>query len=77
MSTTVPSEPKSIKSALAHPRWKAAMVEELDALHKNDTWRLVPQTSNLNVIGSKWDFKVELKPDGSLDRLKAHKAIIS
>lgn len=31
VSTTIPSEPKSIKLALAHLGWKATMVEELDA----------------------------------------------
>jgi hypothetical protein len=33
--------------------------------------RLGPRTSNMHVIGSKWVFKPKLKPDGSLDRLKA------
>ncbi|PNX68147.1 hypothetical protein L195_g056008, partial [Trifolium pratense] len=47
------------------------MDEELEALHKNQTWKLVPRTPNLHVIGSKWVFKSKLKPDGSLDRLKA------
>ena len=32
---------------------------------------LAPRTSDLHVIGSKWVFKPKLKPDGSLDRLKA------
>ena len=47
------------------------MNEELEALHKNQTWRLVPQTSGMHVIGSKWVFKPKLKPDCLLDRLKA------
>ncbi|XP_058099885.1 uncharacterized mitochondrial protein AtMg00820-like [Magnolia sinica] len=47
------------------------MDEELEALHKNQTWQLVPRTSNMHVIGSKWVLKPKLKPDGSLDRLKA------
>lgn len=70
-SADIPRNPHNIRSALAHPGWKAAMGEELEALHKNQTWKLVPRTSNLHVIGSKWVFKSKLKPDGSLDRLKA------
>ena len=70
-STSIPREPHNIRAALAHPRWKAVMDEELDALHKNKTWVLVPRTSDMHVIGSKWVFKPKLKPDGSLDRLKA------
>lgn len=33
----LPSEPKTIKSAMKHPRWLSAMKEELAALHKNRT----------------------------------------
>ncbi|MCI13314.1 hypothetical protein A2U01_0034431, partial [Trifolium medium] len=47
------------------------MGEEIEALHKNQTWELVPCTPNLHVIGSKWVFKSKLKSDGTLDRLKA------
>ncbi|RVW91769.1 Retrovirus-related Pol polyprotein from transposon RE1 [Vitis vinifera] len=47
------------------------MDEELEALHKNKTWVLVTCTSDMHVIGSKLVFKPKLKPDGSLDRLKA------
>ncbi|KAG5247123.1 Retrovirus-related polyprotein from transposon [Salix suchowensis] len=71
ISENIPREPHNIKSALAHNGWKTAMEEELAALHQNQTWELVPRTSQMNVIGSKWVFKAKLKPDGSLDRLKA------
>ena len=70
-SPNIPCNPYNIRSALAHPRWKVVMCEELEALHKNQTWELVPRTRNLHVIGSKWVFKSKLKPNGSLDRLKA------
>jgi hypothetical protein len=70
-SSSVPREPRSVQAALAHPGWRAAMNEELTALHQNQTWILVPRTSDMHVIGSKWVLKTKLKPDGSLDRLKA------
>nr|KYP46379.1 hypothetical protein KK1_032026 [Cajanus cajan] len=70
-SMNIPRNPHNIRSALSHPGWKAAMYEELEALHKNQTWQLVPRTPNMHVIGSKWVSKSKLKPDGSLDRLKA------
>ena len=47
------------------------MCEELEALHKNQTWELVRRTCNLHVIGSKWVFKSKLNPNKSLDWLKA------
>jgi hypothetical protein len=64
-------EPNNIKATLLHPGWKAAMNDELITLHQNETWRLVLHTPNMHVIGSKWVFKTKLKPDGTLDRLKA------
>ena len=67
----IPREPHNIRVALAHLGWKATMDEELEALHKNQTRKLVPHTSDMHVIGSKWVLKPKLKPDGSLDRLKA------
>jgi hypothetical protein len=48
------------------------MKEEFVDLQLNQTWTLFPRTSNLHIIGSKWVFKTKLKPEGSLDRLKAH-----
>jgi hypothetical protein len=47
------------------------MDDELTTFHQNKTWRLVPRTLDMHVIGSKWVFKTKLKPDGTLDRLKA------
>ena len=44
-------EPRLITFAKKHPRWSAAMDEELAALHTNHTWTLVPHCPNMNVIG--------------------------
>lgn len=37
----VVSIPSSVQEALADPRWKAAMNEEMKSLLKNETWDLV------------------------------------
>jgi len=68
---SIPTEPRSLKSALRHPDWVAAMKEELQALHVNHTWTLVPHHPSMNVIGSKWVYRTKLKANGSLERLKA------
>jgi hypothetical protein len=44
-------------SALADPNWRAAMVEEHDALLKNHTWDLVPHPPRANIVTGKWIFK--------------------
>ncbi|KAL8133051.1 hypothetical protein AgCh_008493 [Apium graveolens] len=64
-------EPLSYKEAANNPVWIAAMQKELEALHTNNTWDLVPLPANKKPIGSKWVFKVKLKSDGSLERCKA------
>jgi hypothetical protein len=48
------------------------MHDEFDALLKNKTWHLVPPRAGLNIIDSKWVFKLKHNPDGSIARYKAH-----
>ena len=48
------------------------MKEEMDVLHKNHTWDLVPRPTYTNIIESKWVLKIKLRDqDGSIDRYKA------
>ena len=63
--------PKSFRSALADPNWRAAMEEEHAALLRNHTWDLVPRPPRANVVTGKWIFKHKLQADGSLERYKA------
>lgn len=46
------------------------MQEELNALEKNDTWELTELPHGKGTIGSKWVYKIKLKLDGTVDRLK-------
>jgi hypothetical protein len=66
------SKPTSHVAALKDPLWRQAMDDEFHALLKNDTWHLVPPHAGLNIIDCKLVFKVKQKPDGSVDRYKAH-----
>jgi hypothetical protein len=47
------------------------MNTEFDALLSNDTWTLVPPTTNTNIVGCKWVFHLKCKVDGTIDRYKA------
>jgi hypothetical protein len=47
------------------------MDNEIEALHRNKTWHLVPCIPNTNVIDSKWVYKIKRKADGTIDRYKA------
>ena len=69
--TAQPSQPSSYHQALRLTHWKKAMQDEMDALHTNHTWALVPKTSDMNLVNSKWIFKVQTQFDGTIDRYKA------
>ncbi|XP_075095956.1 uncharacterized protein LOC142174124 [Nicotiana tabacum] len=52
-TTTTASVPKSVKTALTIPHWRESMLEDLQALHTNQTWTIVSRPSNANIIRSK------------------------
>ncbi|CAM8983647.1 unnamed protein product [Rhodiola kirilowii] len=47
------------------------METEIAALRRTNTWSLVPRPPRANIVGSKWIFKMKLRPDGSVDKHKA------
>nr|GEY97948.1 cysteine-rich RLK (receptor-like protein kinase) 8 [Tanacetum cinerariifolium] len=63
--------PNTVGEALAHSGWRAAMIEEMNALDHNGTWALVDLPVHKKAIGCKWVFSVKMNPDGSIARLKA------
>jgi hypothetical protein len=69
--TLLNTEPYDFRVALASPHWRIAMEAECTALQKNETWRLVPPCSGVNIIDCKWVFKIKRQADGSIDRYKA------
>jgi len=62
---------KTYRSALANPKWRAAMVEEHDALLKSNTWDLVPRPPRVNIITGKWTLKHKFHAYETLERYKA------
>ena len=63
--------PTIVNQALKNPNWNTAMVEEYQALVRNNTWTLVPFHPSMNVIDSKWIFRVKYNSDGTIQRYKA------
>ena len=47
------------------------MVEEMDALEKNEAWNLVQLPAGRKYVGSKWLFKKKLNAKGKVDKYKA------
>ena len=53
------------------PKWKAAMLEEMNALEKNNTWELVELPSDKDPVGCKWVYTIKHNPEGKVERYKA------
>ena len=52
------SIPTTVDVALTSPPWRNAMLEELQALAKNDTWDLVPLPLGKHLVGSRWVYAI-------------------
>ena len=47
------------------------MEDEFSALHRQQTWTLVPPDPSQNVVGCNWVYKVKRNSDGTVSRYKA------
>ncbi|RVW75990.1 Retrovirus-related Pol polyprotein from transposon RE1 [Vitis vinifera] len=63
--------PNNVQEALADPRWKAAMNEEMKSLQKNKTWELIECPPRKKPIECRWIYTVKYKADVSIERFKA------
>jgi hypothetical protein len=65
------SVPINLQEALNYPKWRIAMHEEMEALHKNKTWDLVKLPNGKKVVGWKWVFTIKYKANGFVEQYKA------
>ncbi len=65
------TEPPTFKVACQYPQWQAAMTSEYDALQCQATWTLVPPSSDQNLVGCWWVYKLKRNSDGTIARYKA------
>lgn len=69
-----PLEPKSLAEAKRQPywpQWERAIREELGTLEESRTWVIVDAPSGVNVVGSKWVFRIKRNAAGRVVRYKA------
>ncbi|GJS95272.1 DNA polymerase zeta catalytic subunit-like protein [Tanacetum coccineum] len=52
--------------------WQKAINDEMESFESNRTWHLVDLPPGCKTIGCKWMLKKKLKPDGTVDKFKAH-----
>jgi hypothetical protein len=51
--------------------WKKAMVEENDALDKNEAWDIIELPTGRKFVGSKWLFKKKFNAQGKVEKYKS------
>jgi hypothetical protein len=67
-------DPRTVREAVNSEDsklWKKAMVEEMDALDKNEAWDIVELPAGRKSIGSKWLFKKKFNAQGKVEKYKA------
>ncbi|GKB86687.1 ribonuclease H-like domain-containing protein [Tanacetum coccineum] len=69
--STISPLPKSYTHRFRDPNWHSAMIDEYNALFKNNTWILVPRPQDAYIVRSMWLFRHKHNADGSLSRYKA------
>ena len=73
-SAILHGEPDSFKAAMSSSEaedWHTAMQQEIDSLHRNNTWELVPLPPGRKPIQSRWVYRLKMNADGSINRFKA------
>ena len=63
--------PHSIHEAVKIPKWKTAILEEIQALEKNKTWDITELPPGKQPVGCNWIFTIKHKAHGSIERFKA------
>ncbi|KAL6327175.1 hypothetical protein AAG906_015214 [Vitis piasezkii] len=56
---------------LGNSEWKEAVMEEIRALEKNETWEVINLPRGKKPVGCKWIFTMKYKADGTVERYKA------
>jgi hypothetical protein len=52
------------------PNRRQAMVEEITALHSNNTWDIVLLPPDKTTLGCRWVYIGKVGPDGKIDHFK-------
>lgn len=64
-------EPVNYYEAVRDEQWKRAMIEEMNAIDRSQTWELTAPPANCRPIGLKWIYKLKKNAHGEIIRHKA------
>ena len=66
------SEPFAFSDADRYAVWHNAMCDEIAVLRKNHTWSFVLFYPSMNIVGSRWVYRIKRRVNGSIERYKAY-----
>ena len=61
----------TFEDAVKRKKWRVAMVKEMEAIERNQTWELTDLPKGVKPIGVKWVFKNKFKENGEIDKFKS------
>lgn len=64
-------EPVNYVQAAKDSAWRQAMINEINAIEKNQTWKLVELPAGQKPIGLKWVYKLKRDSNGEITKHKA------
>lgn len=64
-------EPVTYNQAVKEKSWKDAMKNEIEAIERNNTWKLVELSAGHKPIGLKWVYKLKKNIEGDIVKHKA------
>ena len=67
-------EPQTLQEMYKRPdrlQWEEAMKVEIEKLKKWKTWKVVPKPEGVNIVGSKWVFKLKKDANGNVTSHRA------
>lgn len=64
-------EPLNYSQAVKNKKWKDAMRQEIEAIEKNETWKLTELHAGHKAINLKWVFKLKKDTNGRIIKHKA------
>lgn len=74
----IEDDPKTFSDAMSRDdkeEWRKAMDTEIDSMHSNHAWDLVPLPVGKFAINNKWVFRLKRNPDGTIDKYRARMVI--
>jgi hypothetical protein len=64
-------DPVFFYEAVKDAKWKMVMEAEIDAIERNDTWKLTYLPTGAKKVRVKWVYKTKFNENGEIDKYKA------